>query len=81
MRDAQKALIIIINVYAPGSTKNFEKYERFMQTLKQVCSRRYFVAGDLGEELGLLLCREEDDDPKEIYEPQCWYGAEADPGE
>ena len=53
--------LMIIKVCVHDSTKNFEKYEKFMQTLQKVVQEgrkegatRYFVAGDLNVELGPL---------------------------
>ena len=70
---------MIINVYAAASAKNFEEFGKFMQMPKRVMpegrregARRFFVAGDLMLELG-LLCMMDNDDLKEVY-------VEADPG-
>ena len=55
----------------------FEEYDRFMQELMKVMTegpkggaKRFFRALDLNTELG-FLCMNDDDEMKEIYEPQC----------
>ena len=70
-------------VYALDSAKGFEEYEKFMQELMKVMTEgrkeganRFFIVGDLNIELGFSC---EDDEMKEIYCPQCWFGVEADP--
>ena len=59
--------------------------QMFMQKLMKVMTegqkegaRLFFVAGDLNIELG-FLCMDQDDEMKDMYGPQCWYGLEADP--
>ena len=72
------------HLWALDSAKRFEEYEKFMQELMKVMTegrkegaKQFFVVGDLNIELEFSL---EDDEMKEIYWPQCWFGVEAGPG-
>ena len=67
--------VLFGSVVVVTQPRHSKKYERFMQELMKVMTdgrkegaKRFFVAGD------------EDDEMKEIYGPQCWYGIDADPG-
>ena len=72
------------HLWALDSAKAFEEYEKFMQELMKVMTegrkegaKQFFIVGDLNIELGFSC---EDDEMKEIYWPQCWFGVEAGPG-
>ena len=73
-------------VSALDSAKDHAEYEKDMQGLTKMVlegrnggAKRFFVPGDLNIELG-FLCMDEEDEMKDISEPQYWYGIDAVPG-
>ena len=65
--------VMVMCVYAPDSTKDFEEYEKFTWRLTKVMleerkegPKRFFIAGDLNIESGFLRTNE-NEEKKETY--------------
>ena len=70
---------MVVCVHAPDSEKFMQELMKVMTEGRKEGAKRFAVAVDLNIDLGFLCRGQEDDEMKDIYGPQCWYGVEADP--
>ena len=69
------------------SGKDLEEREKFMEETtnilhegRQAVAKRFYIAGDLDIELGLLCTVDYDvEELSDMYGPQCWQDCDADP--